>query len=89
MYRSIRMLFLDRKTILYSQINKLTVDVIVVSGKAVTDFDKLGQTFIIKQVVLDASATSFTRGAWKKYSVANDIPLHDVASDGAFVMNLR
>ena len=87
--RSMRIVCIDRRVHFSNHLNKQKVDLIVVSRKASTDFAKLAQAFDIRQVVLDASVTSFTRKSWKEYSSSNNIPFHDVINDGAFVMTLR
>ncbi len=88
-YDSLRILFLDRKTAFASKIKKLTVDLVLVSRRATTDFDQLDQILNIRQVVLDATITSFARKVWQKHCALKKIPCHDVSNEGAFVMTLR
>jgi competence protein ComEC len=52
-------------------------------------FNKLAETFSVKQVVFDGSCPAWKINYWKKDCDLLQIPHHDVSEKGAFVMNLR
>ena len=64
----------------------IPVDYLLVSGKPRISLQKLRESFIINQVILDSSVPAWTAQAWKKNCDSLQIPCHDVATMGAFVM---
>jgi competence protein ComEC len=68
---------------------KIPVDLLLVSGNPKLYFNKLAETFSIKQVVFDGSCSAWKINYWKKDCDTLQIPYHDVSEKGAFVMNLR
>jgi competence protein ComEC len=69
--------------------NKIKVDLLLISGSPKLYFNKLVQTFSIKQVVFDGSCPAWKINYWKRDCDSLHIPYHDVSEKGAFVMNLR
>jgi len=68
---------------------KISVDLLLISGNPKLYFNKLAETFSIKQVVFDGSCLAWKINYWKKDCDSLHIPCHDVSEKGAFVMNLR
>jgi len=68
---------------------KIPVDLLLVSGNPKLYFNKLAETFSVKQVVFDGSCPSWKINYWKKDCDSLHIPYHDVSEKGAFVMSLR
>lgn len=74
----------------FIQLNeKIPVDLLIVSGNPQLFFNKLSETFSIKQVVFDGSCPPWKINYWKKDCNLLRISYHDVSEKGAFVMNLR
>lgn len=69
--------------------NKPTIDLLVISGNPKIYMSKLVAALNIKQVVVDGSVPSWKSAYWKKDCDSLHIPLYDVTTKGAFVMNLR
>ena len=67
---------------------KIPVDLLLISGNPKLYFNKLAETFSIKQVVFDGSCPAWKINYWKKDCDSLHIPWHDVSEKGAFVMNL-
>ena len=68
---------------------KIPVDLLLISGNPKLYFNKLAETFSVKQVVFDGSCPAWKINYWKKDCDLFQIPYHDVNEKGAFVMNLR
>ena len=68
---------------------KILVDLLVISGNPKLYFNKLAETFSVKQVVFDGSCPAWKISYWKKDCDSLQIPIHDVSEKGAFVMNFR
>jgi len=68
---------------------KITVDLLLISGNPKLYFNKLAETFSVKQVVFDGSCPAWKINYWKKDCDSLKIPIHDVSEKGAFVMSLR
>ncbi|HMK19931.1 MAG TPA: ComEC/Rec2 family competence protein [Chitinophagaceae bacterium] len=68
---------------------KIPVDLLLISGNPKLYFNKLAETFSVKQVVFDGSCPAWKINYWKKDCDLLHIPWHDVSEKGAFVMNLR
>ena len=68
---------------------KIPVDLLLISGNPKLYFNKLAETFSVKQVVFDGSCPPWKINYWKKDCDLLHIPWHDVSEKGAFVMNLR
>lgn len=69
--------------------NKILVDLLVVSDNPKLYFNKLSETFFVKQVVFDGSCPAWKINYWKKDCDSLRIPYHDLSEKGAFVMKLR
>ena len=67
---------------------KQTIDLLILSGNPKLYFNRLQQSFTIRQVVADASVPAWKKKLWKRDCDSLRISFHDV-SNGAFVMNLR
>ena len=67
---------------------KIPVDLLLISGNPKLYFNKLAETFSIKQVVFDGSCPAWKINYWKKDCDLLHISYHDVNEKGAFVMNL-
>ena len=68
---------------------KIPIDLLLVSGNPKLYFNKLAETFSVKQLVFDGSCPAWKINYWKKACDSLHIPYHDVSEKGAFVMNLR
>jgi len=68
---------------------KIPVDLLLISGNPKLYFNKLVETFSVKQVVFDGSCPAWKINYWKKDCDLLQIPWHDVSEKGAFVMTLR
>jgi competence protein ComEC len=68
---------------------KIPVDLLLISGNPKLYFNKLAETFSVKQVVFDGSCPAWKINYWKKDCDSLQIPIHDVSEKGAFVMSLR
>jgi competence protein ComEC len=78
-----------RETKYFSPLDeKIPVDLLLISGNPKLYFNKLAETFSIKQVVFDGSCPAWKINYWKKDCDLLHISYHDVNEKGAFVMNL-
>ncbi len=68
---------------------KPVIDLLVLSKNPVLYLTELAAALDIKQVVLDGSVPAWKAVYWKKDCDSLQIPWHDVAANGAFVMNLN
>jgi competence protein ComEC len=68
---------------------KIPIDLLLISGNPKLYFNKLKETFSVKQVVFDGSCPERKINYWKKDCDSLHIPYHDVSEKGAFVMNVR
>ena len=66
---------------------KIPVDLLLISGNPKLYFNKLTETFSVKQVVFDGSCPAWKINYWKKDCDSLRIPCHDVSEKGAFLMN--
>jgi competence protein ComEC len=69
--------------------NKIPVDLLLLSDNPKLYFNKLSQTFLVKQAVFAGSSPAWRINYWKKECDSLHIPYHDVSEKGAFVMKLR
>lgn len=83
-------ILISENSISYStSLQRLPLDLLVLSRKSVVAITQLAETFYIKQVVIDASVPSWKAEKWENDCAKLNIACHDVATKGAFVMNLR
>ena len=68
---------------------KPVVDLLVISKNPKLYISNISKTLDIKQVVFDGSVPSWRSRYWKKDCDSLQIPWHDVAIQGAFVMKLN
>ena len=67
--------------------SRVPVDLLVISNNPRLYFNKLSETFSVKQVVFDGSCPAWKINYWKKDCDSLHIPYHDVSEKGAFIMN--
>jgi len=79
----------NRKKIMTISETKYFAPLDVISGNPKLYFNKLAETFSVKQVVFDGSCPAWKISYWKKDCDSLQIPIHDVSEKGAFVMNFR
>ena len=88
-YKNKKILPINKTRYFFPIENKIPVDLLLVSGNPKLYFNKLTETFSVKQVVFDGSCPAWKINYWKKDCDSLHIPYHDVSEKGAFVMNLR
>jgi len=88
-YKSKRILAINKTKYFPFLENKIPVDLLLVSGNPKLYFNQLTKTFSLKQVVFDGSCPAWKINYWKKDCDSLHIPYHDVSEKGAFVMSLR
>ena len=88
-YKSKKILAINETKYFAPLQEKIPVDLLLVSGNPKLYFNKLAETFSVKQVVFDGSCPAWKINYWKKDCDSLHIPYHDVSEKGAFVMNLR
>jgi len=86
-YNKKNILIINETTHFSSLENKLPVDLLIVSGNPKLYFNNISKTFSIEQVVFDGKCPAWKINYWKKDCDSLDIPYHDVAEKGAYVMN--
>jgi competence protein ComEC len=69
-------------------LNKKSIDVLVLSKNPKVYISNLNEAFDIKQIVTDASVPAWKKMLWKKDADSLNIPFYDVSEKGAFVMKL-
>jgi competence protein ComEC len=65
------------------------VDILILSGKPSVQMDALQKIFSMKQVVIDSSVPYGRAKRWQQQCQALHIPCHNVAEEGAFVINFH
>src|SRR6187399_3369393 len=86
-YKSKKVLAINETKYFVRLEEKIPVDLLLISGNPKLYFNKLAETFSVKQVVFDGSCPSWKINYWKKDCESLHIPWHDVSEKGAFVMN--
>jgi competence protein ComEC len=89
LFRNKKILVADTAFSFLNPAKKSDIDLLLISGNPKLYIGKLALAFTIKQVVFDASASSWKTPYWKKDCDSLHIPYHDVTEKGAFVMNLN
>jgi len=89
LYKNKKIMLINKTTNFIFSENKIPVDLLLISGNPKLYFNKLANTFSVKQVVFDGSCPAWKINYWKKDCDSLHIPYHDVSEKGAFVMNLR
>lgn len=84
-----QIVILDEETSLLSTPIKQMVDVLVLSKNPRLYVSTLANAFAVKQVVVDGSVPPWKAVLWQKDCDSLRIPCHNVAEQGAFVMNLQ
>jgi len=88
-YNGKKILAINKTTYFFPLKEKIPVDLLLVSGDPKLYFNKLAETFSIKQAVFDGSCPAWKINYWKRDCDSLQIPVHDVSEKGAFVMSLR
>jgi len=88
-YKNKRILVINKTKYFSSLVNKVPVDLLILSGNPKLYFNKITEAFSVKQVVFDGSCPAWKINYWKKDCDSLKIPYHDVSEKGAFVMSLR
>jgi competence protein ComEC len=88
-YHSKKILLLDNSTTYEPVEEKQPIDLLVISKNPKLYIGGLLNSFVVRQIVIDGSNSSWKANLWKKDCDSLGIPCHDVATKGAFVMNLR
>jgi competence protein ComEC len=88
-FRNKKILAIDSTAYFSPVMEKLPLDLLIVSKNPKLYFKKLAETFAIKQVVFDGSVPVWKMNYWKKDCDSLGIPYHDVNVKGAFVMSLN
>lgn len=65
----------------------IATDYLLLTRNPYPDIETLLNHYRFKQLILDASNTSYNAAKWKKLCNDNRIPCHYTASDGAYVFN--
>ena len=69
--------------------SKTTVDLLVISAARPRDRKDLNDKLIATRLVIDARTPPWITREWEKIADSLNIPCHNVAKSGAFVMNLH
>src|SRR6187549_3682917 len=88
-YKNKKILLVNETKYFSSPEKKIPVDLLLVSDNPKLYFNKLSETFLVKQVVFDGSSPPWKINYWKKDCDSLHIPYHDVSEKGAFVMKFR
>lgn len=84
-----RILLLDRTIAFRDTGARQPLDLLILSKNPRLYISDLAASFTIRQVVFDSSVPAWKIRYWKKDCDSLHIPYHDVAMQGAFVMNLQ
>ncbi len=88
-YHGKRILLLDTSIFFKPGETKPSIDLLVISKNPRVYIKKLAASLDIKQVVFDGSVPAWKANYWKKDCDSLQIPWHDVAMKGAFVMKIN
>ena len=88
-YNGKRILSIDETKYFAPLEEKISVDLLLVSGNPKLYFNKLSETFSVKQVVFDGSCPAWKIRYWQKDCDSLQITTHNVSEKGAFVMSFR
>jgi hypothetical protein len=67
---------------------KLTLDIVVVSGKPVIKPDDLVEIIQTKVIITDGSVPAYWKKKFALVAKSNNIRFHDTAKDGAFTFGI-
>ncbi len=84
-----RIILLDRPFGLIQQYPRPVIDLLILSKNPKLYMKELARSADIKQVVFDGSVPAWKSRYWKKDCDSLQIPWHDVASSGAYIMNIN
>ena len=84
-----RILLIDTTQLFSEAIEKMNIDLLIVSSNPRLSVPKLAKTFTIRQIVFDGSVPFWKLPAWKRACDSMHIPYRDVSEKGAFVMPLN
>ncbi len=82
-----QLLLLDSAINIITAPNPPTIDLLIISHNPKISFSRLCRSFLIRQVVIDASVPAWKARRWKKDCDSLHIPCHDVVEKGAFVVH--
>ena len=82
-----KILILDRQPAFAEP--KDSIDILILSGKPFLQMEALLKTFSMKQVVIDSSVPFSKAKRWQRQCKELNIPCHNVAEEGAFVINFH
>jgi competence protein ComEC len=88
-YKGKKILAIHETKYFYPLTDKVPVDLLLISGNPKLYFNKLTETFSVKQVVFDGSCPAWKINYWKKDCDSLRIPYHVVSEKGAFMMSFR
>jgi competence protein ComEC len=82
------LLILDSSIAYEPQLQRMNVDVIIISKNPKIYISQLANVFNCRQYVFDASNSLWKIAQWKKDCERLHLPFHSVPEQGAFIMNL-
>jgi competence protein ComEC len=88
-YGSKRILLIDKNIIFDTAVEKIPIDLLLVSKSPRLYLSKLAKTFNIKQIVFDGSVSSRKLKYWIKDCDSLHVPHYNIMEKGAFVMSLN
>ncbi|MEY2918504.1 MAG: hypothetical protein RIS73_2218, partial [Bacteroidota bacterium] len=83
-----RILVIDRPLFFEPLLQKINVDIIIISKSPKLYIPQLAAVFNCKQYVVDASNSLWKIGKWKKDCEELHLQLHSVPEKGAFIVDL-
>lgn len=84
-----RILLLSENNFSFAKSNKqLPTDIVIISNDPTFCINKLHELFAPQKIVLDNTVPAYIKDKWKLAATTLDISCHDVAQNGAFVINL-
>jgi len=84
----VKLLHIKGRYQLKNPIKPIQVDYILISENAMVDFAVLKDQFICRRFIFDATNKRYLVEKWKKQCEELNLPTHDIAGQGALVINL-
>jgi len=88
LWRSKKILLIDKSIVFQSPENKIAVDAIIISQNPKIKIANLASVFNCNEWIFDASNSGWNITKWKKQCDDLNLNYHDVNEKGAFVMSV-
>lgn len=83
-----KMIVIDNQTVLPKTSKNINLDLAVITKNSSLTINEIAAKFNPKQIVIDASNSTYKREKWISENIGNGIEIWDIAKNGAFTLTL-